>query len=82
MLLWEDGRTTEVAVTNERLGSQVNTLRLTARAMYGTQTLTAERSQTFYAALFSDPELTRKCSDVKDSDYGAGDGGFGEAVFQ
>ena len=64
MFTVEDGRTTEVAVTNERLGSQVNTLRLTARAMYGTQTLTAERSQTFYAALFSDPELTRKCSDI------------------
>ena len=81
MFTVEDGRTTEVAVTNERLGSQVNTLRLTARAMYGTQTLTAERSQTFYAALFSDPELTRKCSDVKTLTMEPGTAVSGEAVF-
>ena len=61
----KEGETGQVAVVNQPVPENSNTLSVTMETIFQDTQLTAEKNSTSYMALFLDEELTRRVTDVR-----------------
>ncbi len=72
----------ELSLTNTRVADSGKSLTVSARSLFNSVALTAEKEQQTYLALYSDAEHTRRVSEVKSLSYKAGAASTDSAVFE